>query len=75
MTIQSTQDQWAWGVIAVLTLILLATGGRHFFANAWQALMHKRATMDTLVALGTGAAWLYSTAVVVAPALFPEQAR
>ncbi|WP_420804858.1 heavy metal translocating P-type ATPase [Salinivibrio socompensis] len=75
MTIQSTQDQWAWGVIAIVTLLLLATGGRHFFANAWQALMHKRATMDTLVALGTGAAWLYSTAVVLAPALFPEQAR
>ncbi|OOE67231.1 copper-translocating P-type ATPase [Salinivibrio sp. IB868] len=75
MTIQSSQDQWAWGAVAILTLLLLATGGRHFFANAWQALKHKRATMDTLVALGTGAAWLYSTAVVVAPALFPEQAR
>ncbi|OOE91045.1 copper-translocating P-type ATPase [Salinivibrio sharmensis] len=75
MTIQSTQDQWAWGAVAILTLLLLATGGRHFFANAWQALKHKRATMDTLVALGTGAAWLYSTAVVLAPALFPEQAR
>ncbi|ODP99232.1 Cu+ exporting ATPase [Salinivibrio sp. SS3] len=75
MTIQSSQDQWAWGSVAILTLLLLATGGRHFFANAWQALKHKRATMDTLVALGTGAAWLYSTAVVLAPALFPEQAR
>ncbi|OOE53669.1 Cu+ exporting ATPase [Salinivibrio kushneri] len=75
MSIQSSQDQWAWGAVAILTLLLLATGGRHFFANAWQALKHKRATMDTLVALGTGAAWLYSTAVVLAPALFPEQAR
>ncbi|WBA12393.1 cation transporter [Salinivibrio kushneri] len=75
MTIQSSQDQWAWGAVAILILLLLATGGRHFFANAWQALKHKRATMDTLVALGTGAAWLYSTAVVLAPALFPEQAR
>ncbi|OOE71171.1 copper-translocating P-type ATPase [Salinivibrio kushneri] len=75
MTIQSSQDQWAWGAVAILALLLLATGGRHFFANAWQALKHKRATMDTLVALGTGAAWLYSTAVVLAPALFPEQAR
>ncbi|WP_077485374.1 cation transporter [Salinivibrio sp. ML323] len=75
MTIQSSQDQWAWGSVAILTLLLLATGGRHFFANAWQALKHKRATMDSLVALGTGAAWLYSTAVVLAPALFPEQAR
>ncbi|QCP01631.1 cadmium-translocating P-type ATPase [Salinivibrio kushneri] len=75
MTIQSSQDQWAWGAVAILTLLLLATGGRHFFANAWQALKHKRATMDSLVALGTGAAWLYSTAVVLAPALFPEQAR
>lgn len=31
--------------------------------------------MDTLVALGTGAAWLYSMLIVIAPNWFPEQAR
>ncbi|MCG6451191.1 cation transporter, partial [Vibrio parahaemolyticus] len=55
MMIRATSDQIAWGAIGVLCLILLATAGRSFFANAWQALTHGRATMDTLVALGTGA--------------------
>ncbi|MFG0885099.1 heavy metal translocating P-type ATPase [Vibrio sp. CJQ_6] len=75
MMIRATSDQIAWGAIGVLCLILLATAGRSFFANAWQALTHGRATMDTLVALGTGAAWFYSMLVVVFPAWFPDAAR
>lgn len=34
--------------------------GRHFFANAWKQLLHKKANMDTLVALSTGIAFLFS---------------
>ncbi|MDD1794425.1 cadmium-translocating P-type ATPase [Enterovibrio sp. ZSDZ42] len=75
MTVDSTNSQIAWGIIALLTLALLCTAGKHFFINAVKALRHHRATMDTLVALGTGSAWLYSIAVVIAPTLFPEQAR
>lgn len=75
MMITNPQSQWAWGVIGIICLALLATAGKPFFINAWQALTHKRATMDTLVALGTGAAWLYSMLVVIAPNWFPEQAR
>ncbi len=75
MMIQSSQQQMIWGLIGLLCFALLATAGRSFFANAWQALKHKRATMDTLVALGTGAAWLYSMAVVIAPSWFPAPSR
>nr|WP_274141945.1 heavy metal translocating P-type ATPase [Enterovibrio sp. ZSDZ35] len=75
MTIESTASQIGWGIIALVTLALLCTSGKHFFVNAYKAACHHRATMDTLVALGTGAAWLYSAAVVIMPALFPEQAR
>lgn len=75
MMITSLQSQWAWGVTGIICLALLATAGKPFFINAWTALTHKRATMDTLVALGTGAAWLYSMLVVIAPNWFPEQAR
>ncbi|QIA63942.1 copper-translocating P-type ATPase [Vibrio astriarenae] len=75
MMIRHSQDQWAWGVIGLVCLWLLADAGKHFFTHAWQAMTHKRATMDTLVALGTGAAWLYSMLVVIAPAIYPEQAR
>ncbi|OEE69965.1 copper-translocating P-type ATPase [Enterovibrio norvegicus FF-33] len=75
MTIDSTTSQIAWGIIAALTFALLCTAGKHFFVDAFKSARHHRATMDTLVALGTGSAWLYSAAVVVAPALFPDQAR
>ncbi|MBE4599302.1 cation transporter [Vibrio navarrensis] len=75
MTITSTQDQVAWGAVGLACLLLLATAGKSFFINAWQALTHKRATMDTLVALGTGAAWLYSMLVVLFPNWFPQASR
>ncbi len=75
MMIRNNQDQFAWAIIGVVCLWLLATAGRSFFTNAWQALTHKRATMDTLVALGTGAAWLFSMLVVLVPNWFPVSSR
>lgn len=61
----------------VIRWILLATAafvavwaGRRFYTKAWSALLHKTADMNTLVALGTGAAFLYSTASTVAPGYF-----
>lgn len=56
---------------AILTLPVLVWSGSQFFAGAWNGLLNHNTNMDTLVALGTGAAWLYSTVVVVAPSLFP----
>lgn len=75
MMIRSTNDQLAWGAIGIICLLLLATAGKHFFSNAWLAATHKRATMDTLVALGTGAAWFYSMLVVIFPDWFPMASR
>ncbi|KMV29635.1 copper-transporting ATPase [Photobacterium swingsii] len=75
MMIDSTASQMGWGFIGVIALVLLVTTGRHFYVNAYKAFLHHRASMDTLVALGTGAAWVYSTLVVIAPDWFPPQAR
>ncbi|ELA6648321.1 MULTISPECIES: heavy metal translocating P-type ATPase [Vibrio] len=75
MMIRNTNDQLAWGAIGIVCLLLLATAGKHFFSNAWLAATHKRATMDTLVALGTGAAWFYSMLVVIFPDWFPLASR
>jgi len=58
-------------VSAVLTLPVLFWSGRQFFESAWNGLRNHNTNMDTLVALGTGAAWLYSTVAVLAPWLFP----
>ena len=76
MTVRPGQpSQWIWLGIGVLTLGVLATAGRHFFVGAWKALRNHNANMDTLIALGTGAAWLYSMAVVLIPGALPEAAR
>lgn len=75
MMIRNSSDQMVWGGIGTICFALLLTAGRHFFMNAWQALTHGRATMDTLVALGTGAAWFYSMLVVAWPQTFPDAAR
>lgn len=64
--------RWAWIISGVLTLPVLFYSGRDFFTGAWSAFKHRSANMNTLIALGTGAAWLYSTFAVLFPAIFPE---
>lgn len=57
---------------ALLTLPVLLWSGNQFFVSAWNGFLNHNTNMDTLVALGTGSAWLYSATVAVAPGLFPE---
>ncbi|MGS4681028.1 copper-exporting P-type ATPase CopA [Enterobacter soli] len=64
-----------WLVIGVITLGVMIFAGGHFYSSAWKSLKNRTATMDTLVALGTGAAWLYSMSVNVWPQWFPMEAR
>ncbi|HEU4387692.1 MAG TPA: heavy metal translocating P-type ATPase, partial [Blastocatellia bacterium] len=59
-------------VSALLTLPVLLWSGNQFFTSAWNGFLNHNTNMDTLVALGTGSAWLYSAAVAVMPGLFPE---
>ena len=75
MMVTTETQQMIWGGVGLLTLGVLAFPGRHFFAGAIKALRHGSSTMDTLIALGTGAAWLYSMVVVLIPHLLPEAAR
>ena len=69
------QSQNTWLVISVISLMVLTLVGGHFFRGAWTALKSGRGNMDTLVALGTGTAWVYSTYVVLFPSSLPELAR
>src|SRR5690554_569092 len=74
MTI-SEANQGVWFGLGVLTLLVMAGTGGHFFTGAWKAFRHHNANMDTLIALGTGTAWLYSITVVSIPEALPEMAR
>ncbi|NNM33619.1 MAG: copper-translocating P-type ATPase, partial [Gemmatimonadetes bacterium] len=61
----------AWRLSLLLTVPILLFVGGAFFTGAWAALRRRTSNMDTLIALGTGSAFVYSTAVVLAPGLFP----
>ena len=49
--------------------------GWPFFVRAWFSVRHRSLNMFTLIALGTGAAWLYSMVGTLAPGLFPQELR
>ena len=75
MGVHTRNQQMGWLVVGLLTLGVMAFPGRHFFLGAWKAFRHRSANMDTLIALGTGTAWLYSMVVVLGPDLVPAPAR
>jgi Cu+-exporting ATPase len=61
------------GTLMIVTLGVMLWAGRHFYTRAWSAFRHHSADMNTLVAVGTGAAFIYSVVATVAPALFFER--
>ncbi|NDJ58605.1 copper-exporting P-type ATPase CopA [Enterobacteriaceae bacterium 4M9] len=71
----TADNRLTWLAIGLVTLAVMVVAGGHFYRSAWKSLLNRSATMDTLVALGTGAAWLYSIVVNLWPHLFPAAAR
>ena len=64
-----------WLAVAAVSLFVLVYSAGHMFVGAWKSFRAHNANMDTLIALGTGAAWVYSALVVVFPGSVPESAR
>lgn len=56
--------------LLLATVFVMAWAGRHFYTRAWAAFRHHSADMNTLVAVGTGAAFIYSLVATVAPQWF-----
>ena len=59
-------------VLLALTLPVLLYSGREFYVSAWNGFLHRTASMDTLIAVGTGAAFLYSLAATLIPQWFKQ---
>ncbi|MCL6526364.1 MAG: heavy metal translocating P-type ATPase [Thermaceae bacterium] len=70
--VPETAVRWLWIISGLLALPVMFYSGRQFFSGAWSALRHHAADMNTLIALGTGAAWIYSTVALIFPRLFPQ---
>lgn len=71
-------EPWAsiarWGEATLATIVVL-WGGAPFFARGWRSLKPWSPNMYTLIALGTGVAWLYSAIAILAPGWFPASMR
>ncbi|NIO03811.1 MAG: heavy metal translocating P-type ATPase, partial [Proteobacteria bacterium] len=64
--------QILWALSGLATLPVLLWSGSHFFTGAWSAFRRRAADMNTLIAVGTGAAWVYSSVAILFPNIFPE---
>lgn len=74
-SLDSPAGRLSWGVISLLTLFVLAYGGGRFFTGALKSFRNHNANMDTLIAVGTGVAWVYSSFVILFPGAVGEVAR
>jgi Cu+-exporting ATPase len=63
-----------WVQLALATPVVV-WGGWPFFVRGWQSLVHRSLNMFTLIAIGTGVAYLFSLAATIAPGIFPPSFR
>ncbi len=73
--IATFKGQISWGIVSLLTLFVLTYAGGRFFTGALKSFKNHNANMDTLIAIGTGVAWVYSTFIVLFPDSVSEIAR
>ncbi len=59
-----------WLELALATPVVL-WGGWPFFVRGWQSIVNRSLNMFTLIAMGTGVAWIYSVVATIAPQVFP----
>lgn len=65
---------WAWIEFALASPVVLWCGWP-FFVRGWQSVINRSLNMFSLIALGTGAAYLYSVAATIVPQIFPASFR
>ena len=65
---------WTWVELILSTPVVL-WGGWPFFVRGWQSIINRSLNMFTLIAIGTGVAYLYSLVAVLLPEIFPPSFR
>jgi Cu+-exporting ATPase len=68
-------QRWSNWLQFLLATPVVLWGGWPFFVRAWQSLLTRNLNMFTLIAMGTGVAWLYSIVAILLPGLFPPSFR
>ncbi len=75
LTFTGLSGQAFWGVIALICLFTMWYSGRNYYSTAVRQARHLSANMDTLVALGTSAAWIASVILIIDPDFIPGGGR
>jgi len=73
--LDSSFEKLFWYITAILTLTVMIYSGMHFYLGAWKSFRSHNANMDTLIALGTGTAWIYSVFVLIFTNYLPITAQ
>ena len=66
----AVDPEWVKRGLALLTLPVVVWSGRQFYRGAWSGFRHRTADMNTLIAVGTGAAYVYSLVATFLPGVF-----
>ena len=74
-SLDTFSGELGWFCIGMISAGIMVYSGGHIYKSAWMAFFNHTATMDTLIALGTGVAWLYSILIIIFPHLVPTQSR
>ena len=69
--LSSATGQYFWGLAALVCLFTMWFSGRNYYATAIKQARHRSSNMDTLVAMGTAAAWLSSVIIILFPEFIP----
>jgi Cu+-exporting ATPase len=76
---QSVQHAFSSRLLSLVQFALASPvvlwGGRPFFERGWASLINRHLNMFTLIATGTGTAYVYSVVAVLAPGIFPQSFR
>src|SRR5947208_2692519 len=73
--VSAIDPYWIKLSLAALTLPVIVWSGRQFYRGAWSGFRHRTADMNTLIGVGTGAAYLYSLVATFAPGMFAAAGR
>ena len=73
--LREISQQTRWIILFVLTTPVVLFSGGQFYTSAWKTFRHLAADMNTLIAIGTGSAYIYSVLNTIFPVLFPQALR
>ncbi len=74
-SLRNLSPSWLAWIQLVLATPVVLWGGWPFFERGWASVVNRHLNMFTLIAMGTGTAYIYSVVATIAPGIFPQSFR